>query len=109
MKTLQSRIKVGVVFFSIFYSILFASVVFSQESEDDGVNRIYAVDHPHNQLWVNDNLYVMPITLSVYTFNLKTRKKTKVNRYALRKGQSVTFQKIIRNRQAIINEVIIYQ
>ena len=106
MNTLQSQMKSSLIFIGILFSILFTELVFSQENSK---TLIYAVNHPQNQMWVNDQLYVMPITLDVYTFNLKSRKKTKVNRYALRKGQSITFTKTIRNRQAYINEIFIYQ
>lgn len=109
MNTFKTQVKVSLIVISLLFSILFTGLVFSQSNEENQADRIYAVDHPHNQLWVNDKLYVMPITLDVYTFNLKSRKKTKANRYALRKGQSVSFKKIIRNRQAIITEITIYQ
>jgi hypothetical protein len=88
---------------------VFSVQAFAQENEDDSVSRIYRIDHQYNQLWVQDKMYIMPISLNVYILDKKTRKKTKVNRYALRKGQGVSLKKTIRNRQELIDEIIIYK
>lgn len=90
-------------------SIFFSAIALSQESEDDRATFISRVDHENYQLLIGDKLYVMPITLKVYIFDLSTRQKKKVNRYALREGLAVSFKKTIRNRQAYVEEITIYK
>jgi hypothetical protein len=94
---------------TVFYSVLFTGYILAQENEESTVNRINRVDHERYQLIVNDKIYIMPITLEVYTFNLKTRKRTKVNRYALKKEQVIALEKTIRNRKAYIDKITIYK
>jgi hypothetical protein len=105
----------NVVFVNVKYSLAILSLFFfmvgsvlAEEGDNSFASRIQRVDHDNKQLWVNDRLYIMPITLKVYTFNRKTRTKTKANRYALRVGLQISLKKTIRNRQAFVDEVIIY-
>ncbi len=90
---------------------LLSSLSLAQEADDEQstVYRIERVDHKRNQLLINDTLYTMPISLDIYIFDAKKRKKTKVNRYAMRRGQIVFFKTGTRNQQAYVSEVTIFQ
>ena len=94
-------------------SFFISSSTLAQEGEEvknESVEyRIGRVDHERNQLLINDKIYIMPISLGTYIFDSKTRKKTKVNRYALKEGQVVFFSKYIKNQQVYISDVTIFR
>lgn len=77
--------------------------------DESAVYRIGRVDHKRYQLLINDKIYIMPISLDTYIFDSKTRKKTKVNRYALKEGQIVFFSKYIKNQQVYVSDVTIFR
>jgi hypothetical protein len=104
-----NKINIGLILLATIVMGASNIVLARDSSEEDGINYIERVDHKHHQLVINDKIYVVPINLVTYIFDSKTRTRTKVNRYALKKGQSVMFKKTIKNRQAYINEITIFR
>lgn len=102
--------KTNIIAIFVIVLFLFSGVALGQVSnEESEVYRIARVDHKNNQLLINDKIYQMPISLKTYIFESKTRKKYKVNRYALKVGQVVSFNVEIKNRQAYINKITIFR
>ena len=103
----QSMLKIAVVVVLI-GALLIPSL--SQAADEAGmVYRIGRVDHQHHQLLINDFFVMMPINLETYIFESKTRQTYKVNRYALKAGQIVFFNTLVRNRQTYIDKITIFQ
>ena len=77
------------------------------ERVDHGVNRIYAVNHTSHTVIINDETFSMLIGLKVYDYDLKTKQKQQVNRYALRKDQAITYVSEIRNGSRYLSQITI--
>lgn len=73
------------------------------------LNIITSINHDKQLVVINDKAYTMLIGLEVYIYSLenKIRKKEKVNRYALKKGDIVYFRSEVRNRQSYVSKIII--
>lgn len=93
----------------LFSGVLFTLQVYAQQENGNEGYWINSVNHKDHSIVINDNRYIMPITLDTYIVNTKTGKERKVNRYALKEGQLVLFRKAIRDRQAYIEEITVYQ
>jgi hypothetical protein len=102
--TVQNFLLIITVILSV---MSFSWVAYGEGAFDDGVNRIYSVNHTTHTLIINDESYSMLIGLKVYTFDLKTRRKQLVNRYALKEEQAVTYVSEVRSGANYLSEVTI--
>jgi hypothetical protein len=101
--------KQGVIFLLPIIIALFSLSGYSQSDDEYNESRITSVDNASQSMIINDSLFKMLIGLDVYIYDGKTRKKRKVNRYALKKGDLVAFTAETRNRQRYLSEITIFR
>jgi hypothetical protein len=88
--------------------VFFSCFAYGQNTDhENGVNRVYGIDHTTHKIMINDDSHSMLIGLKVYIYDLKTRKKQLVNRYALKKDQAVNFTPELRNGSSYLSEITI--
>ncbi|EGG95505.1 hypothetical protein IMCC1989_2498 [gamma proteobacterium IMCC1989] len=96
----------------LLFLLLTAFCSLASDGQDSGGSsdpRITAVDHSSHTVIINDSAFKMLIGLDVYIYDGKTRKKKKVNRYALKKDDLVYFTAETRNRQRYLSEITIFR
>ena len=80
------------------------------DANDDGghiVNIIHLVDHKRKEVIINDRTHIMLIGLKVYIYEQRTDSLRKVNRYALKKGQSVYYTTEVRKSRSYVSKITI--
>ncbi len=89
-----------------YFMILALSASFSSSVQATR-NIISLVDNANKLVVINDKPYKISISTQVYIIDSATTKPRKVNRYALRVGQTVFIKSQVRDRQRYIERITI--
>jgi hypothetical protein len=90
-------------FFALCF-FFFSSVSYSQDFSGYTIN---SVDHKANVVMIDDTSHIMTLGFKVYIYETKKRKKSKVNRYALKPNQKIYYRSEVKNRQSYLSEITI--
>jgi len=92
--------------------VAYSSLINAQQADSSSIGApsktVNVVNHNQHFLVIDDFLYYMRINTKVYIYDGKNKPLRKVNRYALKSGQSVTIQTSGTHEKEYVDTLLIH-